>query len=572
LSNLSATDAILKIAHDRLKESEEFDIEPCEYPMPILTEKRPAQLPSQGRGQSPEPWVARSSVAPGSIAEKSAFIGVAVLILYATVRNICNAIVKPMWYDEICTVLLSQQEHISRLWQALARGADSAPITFYLLERIPAAFIRNENLAYRGISILGFAVMLLCLFVAIRTRKGSVIALVGASFPLTTVLFDRFAVEARGYSMVVACIAFAIVCYQRVPARRWVILLGLSLILAESFHYFAVFAFLPFLLAEAVHFGMTRNFRRNVWIALLVGFVPMACSWPTIYGMQKTFGQHYVTQPTWDITLSSYSTYFPGAGMWAGLYLVAAAAVAVLFMLRATLRRISQGEHPVGAPVGELALTLGLLSLPLVGFAAAAVAHSGMNSKYLLSSVLGFSLALGFSLPRLPHRRLLLPAASAAVLLCLIVPQEFLFWRGYDHQSVFSTRFEEDFASAAGHPDLPVVISDGTDFMRVQHYTNKSWQQRFVFLVDPEQAVVYTGSDTGDKQLAILRQYTNLPIYDFQPFLAEHPAFLLYSSKGGIGSDWWPRRLKHDGFKLRIVYVLPKEFGDFYHRVILVTR
>ena len=568
---MSATDAIWKIVHDRLKESEEFDNEPYQYHMPILTEKEPAQLPSQGRGQSPELRVTPSPVAPGSIAEKSAFIGLAVLILYATVRNICNTIVKPMWYDEICTVLLSQQEHLSRLWQALARGADSAPITFYLLERIPAAFIRNENLAYRAISILGFAVMLLCLFVAIRTRKGSAIALVAAAFPLTTVLFDRFAVEARGYSMLVACIAFAIVCYQRVPARRWVILLGLSLTLAETFHYFAVFAFLPFLLAEAAHYGMTRDFRRSVWIALLVGFVPMACSWPTIYGMQKTFGQHYFTQPTWETTLSSYSEYFPGTRMSGGVCLVAAAALAILFTMLVTLRRTSQGEDPAGAPVPELALALGLLSLPLVGFGAAAAAHSGMNSKYLVSSVLGFCLALGFSLPRVPRRGFLVAAASA-LLLCVIVPQEHAFWRGYDGRFVSPTRFEENFVSVAGHPDLPVVVSDTHDFMRLQHYTNKSWQKRFVLLVDPEQAVIYTGSDTGDKQLAILRQYTNLPIYDFQPFLAEHPAFLLYSSKGGNGSDWWPRRLKQDGFTLRMVSVLPKELFDFYHRVILVTR
>jgi len=146
--------------------------------------------------------------------------------------------------------------------------------------------------------------------------------------------------------------------------------------------------------------------------------------------------------------------------------------------------------------------------------------------------VLGFSLALGFALPRLPRWGLLLPVASAAALLYVIAPQEFQFWQGYDGQFVSPTRFEEDLVSAAGHPDLPVVISDTHDFMRLQHYTNKSWQQRFVLLVDPEQAVVYSGSDTGDKGLAILRQYTNLPIYDFQPFLAEHPAFLLYSSKG----------------------------------------
>jgi len=66
------------------------------------------------------------------------------------------------------------------------------------------------------------------------------------------------------------------------------------------------------------------------------------------------------------------------------------------------------------------------------------------------------------------------------------------------------------------------------------------WRKRFVSVLDPSQAVVYAGNDTADKQLAILRRYTTLPIYDFQPFLAEHPAFLVYSSGGGLGGDWWP--------------------------------
>jgi len=121
----------------------------------------------------------------------------AALVIYATARNICHALVKPLWYDEICTLLIAQQKHLSVLWQAVALGADGQPLAFYLLERAAAAFIRNENLAYRGVSILGFAVTLLCLFVAIRTRKGAAIALVCAAIPLATILFDMLSVEAR---------------------------------------------------------------------------------------------------------------------------------------------------------------------------------------------------------------------------------------------------------------------------------------------------------------------------------------------------------------------------------------
>jgi hypothetical protein len=154
----------------------------------------------------------------------------------------------------------------------------------------------------------------------------------------------------------------------------------------------------------------------------------------------------------------------------------------------------------------------------------------------------------------------------------VIVPQERRFWSNYDGKFVSPAAFVEEFVSAGGHPELPVVVSDGHDFLQLQHYANKNWQRRFVVVLDREQAVAYAGNDSMDQHLAVLRNYVALPIYDFQPFLAEHAAFLVYSGNGGLGFDWWPRRLKKDGFKVQNVSVRPIEFHDYYHRVVLVTR
>jgi hypothetical protein len=540
--------------------------------MPTLTEEKSTQLRLQERGLFPAPEVPRSTAARVSLAEKSALFGLAILVLYATARNICQALVRPLWYDEICTMLMVQQLHLHRLWQALAHRADGQPFAFYLVESAAAAFIRNENLAYRGVSILGFAVTLVCLFVAVRTRKGGAIALVCAAIPLTTILFEVLSVEARPYSLLVACITFAIVCYQRVPARRWVILLGLGLMLAESFHYYAVFAFLPFLLAEAAHYGMTR---RGVWIALLSGFVPLAFSWPALSAMQKYYGPHIWATSTLERALVSYSWYFLRFDMTPllGLYLAALAAIAVLFTMLATMRRTSRGGRSAGAPLHELTLVLGFLGLPLACFALAALTNNSMYPKYIVPSLLGFPLAFGFTLPRLRRWGFLLPSVSAVLLLCVIVSQQYRFWTTfYDPQFVSPAASVEALVSAGGHPDLPVVLSDVVEFLPLQHYSDKSWQQRFTAVLDPEQSFVYTGYDTTDKHLAILREFTTLPIYDFQSFLAEHPAFLLYSNNGGLDRDWWPRRLKKDGFKMQNVSVRPKEAHDYFHRVILVTR
>lgn len=52
------------------------------------------------------------------------------LIFYVTTRNILQALVRPLWYDEICTMLMVQQLHLHRLWQALAHGADGQPFAF----------------------------------------------------------------------------------------------------------------------------------------------------------------------------------------------------------------------------------------------------------------------------------------------------------------------------------------------------------------------------------------------------------------------------------------------------------
>jgi hypothetical protein len=152
------------------------------------------------------------------------------------------------------------------------------------------------------------------------------------------------------------------------------------------------------------------------------------------------------------------------------------------------------------------------------------------------------------------------------------VPQERQYWSTYKGEFVSPAVFVEKFVTAGGHPDLPVLVSDPHDFLVLQHYCDKSWQKRFVSVIDPEQSLVYMGNDTADKQLGLLRQYTSLPVYDFQPFLAQHPQFLVYSSWGGLERDWWPRRLKNDGFKMKNVSVQPLEKHDYLHRVVLVTR
>ena len=76
-------------------------------------------------------------------------------------------------------------------------------------------------------------------------------------------------------------------------------------------------------------------------------------------------------------------------------------------------------------------------------------------------------------------------------------------------------------------------------------------RKRIVGLVDPVNAVVYSGIDTTDKIMTVFRSYEAADVLDFAPFIDKHTVFLLYSN--GAGDDWWPTRLLHDGYRLQLL-------------------
>jgi hypothetical protein len=494
----------------------------------------------------------------------------AILLAYAGFTSICRAAARPFWYDEICTFIMLRQQRISYLWRALKQGADVHPPGFYIAERFAIAFAANENIAFRLLSILSFLCTVLCLFILVRKRRGGMISLLCAGISLSTVLYDYFAVESRPYSLVVACIAFALVCYERAPAVRWMVLMGFSLALAQSFHYYAFFSFLPFVVSEAVLFLTRRHLRWPVWLALGCGILPLIAFWPLLWPSRALYGAHFWALPSLRVAQSSYGLYLETLAP-TGLYIAAATAFTVLVTLLYRIRQGGREGRASEVSLQEPMIILTFLSLPFIGVATAWVTHGGMTAKYVLSAALGFPLAVSYVFPRFGPKSPV-PIAVLALFLLTFTRQEKLFWSSYTGNFSSPAEPVEAFVGTAGHADLPVVISDPQVFMTLSHYASPAWSSRFVSVVDAPEAVAYVGTDSADKELPILAAYFPLHVYDFQAFVAEHPAFLLYSNQGGAGGDWWPRKLMHDGYALRPVALKPKEEFDFLHRVFLVSR
>jgi hypothetical protein len=241
-----------------------------------------------GTGDSPH----RRLIA-GPEGERFANWGIWILIAYTAVRNVWAASVRSFWYDELCTVAVARAAGFSDLLGAFKGVKDSNPLPFYLVEHVSRAISANEHVAYRLPSIAGFCVALWCLFAVIRKRNGAVCALVCSATLLLTPLYNPYAVEARPYSMVAACIAVALFCYQRTPRPLWTVLFALSLAASGALHFYALFAFVPFAMAESALLWKERRFRWGVWLAIGFGLVPLALSWTVLKDFQKFYGARF---------------------------------------------------------------------------------------------------------------------------------------------------------------------------------------------------------------------------------------------------------------------------------------
>jgi len=460
-------------------------------------------------------------------------VGLALLITYSIVRNLAAASAAPLWYDEILTWTVSSQISWARILKALMEGVDGQPFLFYVIEHAFLRIVANREIALRLPSILAFPVTLGCIFFYARRRAGDTAALLAAIFLFTTVLFYDYAVDARPYSMVVACFAIALICYQRTSKPYWVVGLALALSLGEALHYYALFCVLPFGAAELVYFLRERKVRWRVWVALACPLVPLILAWRIAANFKAMYGAHFWSQYGFRDIAATYGGFLVNNAPF-GTFI---AIVCVSIILRAFFFRGKQTGHCEDRTEAymEGVLLLALLALPVTTFLATKVLHGAMLDRYVLPTILGIALAIGYTRMVLTPLLILVLFASAL----LIGGREILFWRSVNLYG--ADRFalaDEAFIEQAGHADLPVVVTDAHLFLPLALYASPRYPQRLVYVVDQTKALQYLHWDTIDKNLVPLRNYVSFSMPDFREFAKTHPQFLLLTSDPESPYGW----------------------------------
>jgi hypothetical protein len=482
---------------------------------------------------------------------KAAYIFMGLLLAYALVRSLFGSAAKPFWVDEFCTLAVAQQPDARRIWDALSRGVDSAPPLFYLIEAGFLKMFPHKEIAMRLPSTLAFFGTLVCVFAFAKKRSSEWVGCLCATLLLSTTLFEIYATDGRAYSMVIFCVALAMVCYQRLPSAGWVTLFGLSLAVAESLHYFAVFAMAPFWMAEAALLLKARKIRWTVWAALVFGVLPLAVFWRLLLAYRDYYGGHIVFAHPAAGKIPEYwgSLFLIDAPYGAGLALGALAAIVSWWQWK---RGGDAGENAKidDGLAAEAALLVGFVLLPIVAFVLVRMANAILTNRYMQAAALGIALGIGCGLS-MARRKMW--TVFALFLLVSIGLREYGFWRnGHRAQAgdLTTMRMEEfreidEFVQSGGHSELPLVYGPGLSYMRVAYYGPPDLIRRMVYLLDAQRETRVEGNDTLAKIMTALREDLHLRVEDYSRYVATNREFLLYSD--GSQTDWVPQYLDEDG-------------------------
>jgi hypothetical protein len=495
-----------------------------------------------------------SGTEQGTGYQKTAYVLMALLVAYSVVRGIRTATVRPFWFDELYTLTIAGQPTLRDLWSVWKRGIDAVPPLFFLIERLTLTLPVGREVALRLPSIMAFCGTLVCVFAYVRRRSGELVAFVCALLLLSTNLFHTYLIEARPYAEMVACIAFALVCYQRLPSRIWAVLFLVSLVLAESLHYYAVFAMIPFWVAEGVFFLRTRRFRWVVWGGLVCAVLPLLASLHWLLMIQKYLGLHVFARPVLLEVNHYYGNFFLLNDNAVAAGLVVAAIVAILWNGTWPWTKTETGSVDK-TNAQETALMLSLVALPYIGFVLTWLVHGLLLPRYVMPAIIGVLLGLACALSFAGRRAVVIFLVFA---LCTTGAREMNFWRFPQlapYQPYFSAtsrqqlREMKDFVDSAGHKDLPVVMSDCLVYTQFVYYLDPNWTKRLVFLVDREREYKYSLSDSSSATMVALHSYFPVQVAEYPRFTATHAEFLLYAK----GLDWYQPAFEHENFSIELL-------------------
>jgi Dolichyl-phosphate-mannose-protein mannosyltransferase len=472
--------------------------------------------------------------------------GICLLYLAATMELARR---KLFWTDEFFTLFLGRL-NVGELWKALVEGGDSHPPSFYLMHHMFLRVFGENPWGLRLPAILGFLLMMLCVyrFVAKRTSVGY--GLVAMLMPLGSTMAYEFAYEARGYSPLLGFLALAVVCWQQAGERKWrraaLLGLGASLTAAVLSHYYTVFLLPAIAAAEATRSIRCESWKPGVWMAMSTSVIPLIAFLPVIKtasGYAATFwGKASLSEIHlyYENILGSAVTCFLFCFALAGLYRV---------LFRRDDNSAIAGSRTF--PVEEIVLAIAIAGAPVIAYLFGKAITGVFVWRYAIGGLVGIAILFGFLCFRVFRG-----STIAAGLIVFSIAAYFAMTARMNMRTLSdrqaNLRDLIAWLASTGNDSEPLIIADSQSFYVLSYYSPPAMKQRYVYLADTKRSLKYLGQDAPDRSLSRLYPWFGLNVKPYGLYVESHPKMNVWEYPNPKWS-WLLSGLIDDGKKLTVV-------------------
>ena len=477
---------------------------------------------------------------------KVILLGVFSLAYFSTTGFL--AVRKPMWNDELFTWYISQLPTLPDIWSALLTGGEQIPPFYHLITRISLSLFGPSEFAVRLPQVFGFWVMTLCLFRFVNLRAGALYGFVAMLFPVVTKAYE-YAYEARPYAMVLGFAGLSLLCWQSATAGRYRILsligLAASVAAAVSNHYYAVLILFPLAVGEVTRSISVRRTDPAIWVMLGAGLIPLLLFLPLIQESLKQ-ASIFWARPYWRSIFDLYYTLLSPT-------LNSLLVVLVLSALYSTAQPIaasSRDKPNSSPPFYEIAAAMGFIAIPVVVFLLAVFFTGAIYHRYVLSSIIGFSVLVAFAPRTLAYGR-----AVACVALVISLCGDFVIAQIQNFRTIngaaSSAARTYGLLQSDSEKQLPIVASDLNTFTTLSHYAPPEIAARLVYLADPEASLRRLNHSSVDQGILDLKPWFRLRVQEYRPYIASQSRFLVYG-KTDPNWVWLLAELMADNYRIEM--------------------
>lgn len=394
---------------------------------------------------------------------------------------------KPFWTDELHVVNSASLPTVGQMWSSLLARPDAMPPLVHLLTHLVHRTVGLNHLTARLPAMAGYWLLCISIFFFLRRRLPVVLAIVGMLLPMTIPAAYGYALEARGYGLLLGFSALAVLCWDGAgrPRRRWLSLVGLCVSLAAAIasHLFAVLVVVPLALAEVARSWERRRIDPWVWVSMAASGSVLFTFWPLLANMQRIGVMMagpaglsvFSLVNIWEQFLSTPLTYVG------------------LVVLMGVSSLVGADEHPRDAaaprriPTSDYILAMALSCLPLFAFMLGVVATGVISFRYVLPTVIGLSIVTPLVVQTSARDArvgwLVCGWVSFAALYTvydvkrqMLETGDIALGRGIYALLAYADRIPRD--------DRPIVVTDYHSFMALDHYSPPSLKPRLAFIAD----------------------------------------------------------------------------------------